>query len=327
MQITTKIDNLKNHQNYLLIKKHIHQFMAQEGITQVELPTLSPCLIPESYLDIFRTTNTHFDSKPEMYLTPSPEIFLKRLLVEGMESCYYLGNSYRNNEPISIKHNHEFTMLEFYKNNTTYKEIGELTLKLFNYLAKKIFNNTTIIYKNKKIDLTKYEYITVEESFKKYTGITNIFDHQEFFKQAQEKGYRTENLSYVDLWSLIYGTDIEPFLGTNNCPTIIYDYPPELAAMVNIDQKTNLAQRLEIYIEGIELGNCGNESTNDTNLKAFKNRLKVDSNVNYQQDTDFINIISKLKPCSGIAIGVDRLALILLSLNSIQDLQLINLKI
>lgn len=326
MNITTKIINSDNHQKYLQIKSLIRDFMSLEKITAVEVPVLSPCLIPETYLDIFETTNTHFDDKPKMYLTPSPELFLKRLLVSGLESCYYLGLSFRNNEPISIKHNHEFTMLEFYKNNASYMDIADITLKLIQHLTKGINGTNQITYQGKTVDLTSYEKITVADSFKKYAQIDNIFNHEKFFKDAQSRGYRTENLSYVDLWSQIYGIEIEPHLGTNGKITLIYDYPAELAAMVNIDPQTNLAQRLEIYINGIELGNCGNESTENTNIKGFKDRLKKDSHISYSQDTEFIDIIQRLLPCSGIAIGVDRLAMVLMDLKSIQDMQLINLE-
>lgn len=326
MKITTKIINLDNHQKYLHIKSLIRNFMSLEKITQVEVPVLSPCLIPETYLDIFKTTNTHFDDQPEMYLTPSPELFLKRLLVNGLESCYYLGLSFRNNEPISVKHNHEFTMLEFYKNNQSYMDIADITLKLIRYISQEINGTDKITYQGVTVNLTSYEKITVAQSFKKYAQIDNIFDEQKFFQQAKSRGYQTENLSYVDLWSQIYGIEIEPHLGTNGKITLIYDYPPQLAAMVNIDPITNLAQRLEIYINGIELGNCGNESTENTNVEGFKKRLLADSHVNYISDSEFIDIIQKLPPCSGIAIGVDRLAMILIDLKSIQDMQLINLE-
>lgn len=326
MKITTKITNLDNHQKYLRIKSLIRDFMAIENITPVEVPVLSPCLIPEGYLEVFETTNTHFSDHPKMYLTPSPELFLKRLLVNGLNSCYYLGSSFRNNEPISIKHNHEFTMLEFYKNNANYMDIANITLKLIRYIAHKVNGTNQIHYLGKTVKLTNYEKITVAQSFKKYAQIDNIFDHEIFFKQARNRGYDTKNLSYVDLWSLIYGLEIEPQLGINGKITLIYDYPIELAAMVNIDPQTNLAQRLELYINGIELGNCGNESTENTNLDGFKNRLSIDSHVNYSPDSEFLDIIQQLPPCSGIAIGIDRLAMVLIGAKSIQDMQLINLE-
>lgn len=326
MKILTKITNFDNHQKYLHIKSLIRDFMAKENIVPVEVPVLSPCLIPETYLDIFETTNIHFDDHPKMYLTPSPELFLKRLLVNGLNSCYYLGLSFRNNEPISVKHNHEFTMLEFYKNNASYMDIADITLKLMQYIAKDLNGTNQITYQGVTVDLTSYEKITVADSFKKYAQINNIFDHDKFFKEAESRGYDTKNLTYVDLWSQIYGIEIEPHLGTNGKVTLIYDYPAELAAMVNIDPKTNLAQRFEIYVNGIELGNCGNESTENTNIEGFKKRLQTDSRVTYNQDSEFIDIIQKLPPCSGIAIGVDRLAMVLINAKSIQDMQLINLE-
>ncbi len=324
VSIETNLTNLKNHQKFNQIKRLIDDFFQKEKFTQIDVPLLSPVLIPESYLEIFKTDN--------FYLIPSPELYLKRLMVAGLGDCYFLGKAFRNNEPREVKHSHEFTILEFYRLNKDYFDIITDVMNLLSFIAKKLYGKKEIIYQGKKINLNKFEKITVADAFKKYTGITDIFNHKEFFKQAKAKGYRIDNMNYTDLWSQIYGLSIEPHLGKNGLPTFIYEYPRELAAITQFDEERNVAQRFEFYIEGIELGNCGNEATENTNIKEHQNRFKNDIKIrkklkmNYiKPDYEFIDVLSKLPPSAGIAIGIDRLIMLFANLTSIQDLQVINI--
>lgn len=318
MQIKSNISNLKNHQKFLAVKKLINEFFETEKFSQIDVPLLSPVLIPESYLEVFKTDN--------FYLLPSPELFLKRLMVQGLGDCYFLGKAFRNNEPLEIKHSHEFTILEFYRINKNYFDIVADVMNLLRFIAKK----DEIIYQNKTISLKDYEKITVAEAFKKYADIDDIFDHDKFFARALELGYRIDNMNYTDLWSQIYGLTVEPHLGKNGLPTFIYEYPRELAATAQFNEEKNVSERLEFYIDGIELGNCGNASTDKTNIEEHKTRMQKDIEIRKENkmkyiepDLEFIDVLQKLPPCAGIAIGVDRLAMIFADLLSIQDLQLI----
>lgn len=325
VSIETNLTNLKNHQKFNQIKRLIDDFFQKEKFTQIDVPLLSPVLIPESYLEIFKADN--------FYLIPSPELYLKRLMVAGLGDCYFLGKAFRNNEPREVKHSHEFTILEFYRLNKDYFDIITDVMNLLSFIAKKLYGKKEIIYQGKKINLNKFEKITVADAFKKYTGITDIFNHKEFFKQAKAKGYRIDNMNYTDLWSQIYGLSIEPHLGKNGLPTFIYEYPRELAATAQFNKEKNVSERLEFYIDGIELGNCGNASTDKTNIAEHKKRMARDikirkeNNMKYiKPDFKFIDVLQKLPPCAGIAIGVDRLAMLFANLLSIHDLQLIQIE-
>lgn len=320
MEIKCQINNLKNHQIFIKIKSLINDYFRDNGFLEIDTPLLSPKLIPESYLEVFETENLYSENKEKLYLIPSPELFLKRLIVAGIGNCYSLGKSFRNNEPVEKKHSYEFTMLEFYRVNADYFDIADDVMNLLRFISKNLFGKEKIKYQDKNIDLKKFEKITVAEAFEKYAEITDILNHQKFFKQAKNKGYRVEGMDYTDVWSQIYGIEVEPNLGKNGLVTFIYEYPPELAAVIKINKK-NIAERFEFYIEGIELGNCGNEGVEiEEYRKRFENEAKL---VNYKTDDEFINVLQNLSKCAGIAIGVDRLVMIFADVKNINDLKLI----
>ncbi len=329
VEIKSNISNIKNHQIFLKVKELSKSFLNKSKFIEVDNPLLSPRLIPESYLEIFETKNLFKKKDNQLYLIPSPELFLKRLIVDGIGNCFSLGKSFRNNEPVEIKHSFEFTMLEFYRVNGTYFDIIDDVMNLLRFITKEMFNKNELMYQGKKIDLKSYEKITVAQAFGKYAGISKIFDHKVFFQQAKNKGYRVENMDYTDVWSQIYGVEVEPNLGKNGKVTFIYDYPPELAAITKINE-SGIAERFEFYIEGIELGNCGNEGLE---IEEYKNRFykdieirKENGLVDYKPDIEFISILEKLPKCAGIAIGIDRLAMIFANVDKISDLQLISIE-
>ena len=135
MKIETNIDNLKNYKIYLKIEQAVNEFLKKKGYLKVDLPVLSPALIPESYLEVFETEFRYLDKRQKLYLTPSPELFLKRLLVAGIGNCYYLGRSFRNSEPSSSWHQPEFTMLEFYKIGVNYLELANEILEMLRFIS------------------------------------------------------------------------------------------------------------------------------------------------------------------------------------------------
>lgn len=329
VEIITNIDNFDNHQLFLEVKRLAGIFLRQSGFVEFDTPLLSPKLVPESYLEIFETKNLFEKKDRELYLIPSPELFLKRLIVATNKNCYFLGKSFRNNEPVEKKHNFEFTMLELYRVNGDYFDIMNDVMNLLRFLSKGISGKEEINYLDKRIDLVDFEKITVARAFKKYAGISNIFDHKTFFEEAEKKGYRVDGMNYVDVWSQIYGIEVEPNLGRDGKVTFIYDYPPELAAITKINED-GIAERFEFYIEGIELGNCGNEGVL---IDEYKERFDADIKIRqknglieYRPDKEFISVLRNLPKCAGIAIGMDRLAMIFAGATSISDLQIVSVK-
>lgn len=345
MKVHVQTGNLENYKIYLKVIKAIDEFLEKKRYLKIDLPTLSPALIPESYLEVFETEFKYLDKKDKLYLTPSPELFLKRLLAYSIGNCYYLGKSFRNSDPSAKLHSFEFTMLEFYKMNADYMNIADEVLEMLSFISqrvivseakqsqKKITSSPSASRNDKLPSFDRWEKLTVAEAFKKYAQISQkeLFDHHLFLKEAQKKGYRIEGFTYEDVWSQIYVQEIESNLGVNGYPTLIYDYPKEFAALAkhNLDGKT--AQRFEFYINGIELGDCYSELTDwKEQQKRFVQeayKRKKQDKISHPIDKGFIEALKYgLVDCSGIAIGIERLAMIFAGVDSIDKLKLINIK-
>jgi elongation factor P--beta-lysine ligase len=324
---------LENYKTYLKIEEAIHQFFKKNKYLRLDLPVLSPALIPESYLEVFETKFRYFDKKQKLYLTPSPELFIKRLLTEKIGDCYYLGKSFRNAEASSSLHFPEFTMLEFYKVGSDYNFMKKETSRLLLYIVNKVLKSKIITYRGKTIHLDqRWEEISLAEAFERFCQINaeDLFNKKNFFKVAEKRGYKTDKFTYVDLFSQIYVQEIEPNLGINGRPTIIFDYPKELAALAKLNPDGKTAQRFEFYIAGIELGNCYTELTdwkaNKTKFFEEEKQRRKDNKIKHTIDWGFINALKKKMPkCSGIAIGIDRLAMIFADVFDINQLKLINI--
>ncbi len=333
MKILTNLENLQNYKKSLLILKAIEEFLEKKGYLKIDLPVLSPALIPESYLEVFETEFRYLNQKEKLYLTPSPELFLKRLLAYGVGDCYYLGKSFRNSDPPSTLHGFEFTMLEFYKMGASYMDIANEVLEMLQHIKFKI-QNSKFKMKDIKLKLNRWEKISVFEAFEKYAGISEkeFFNHSLFLKKAKQKGYQVDGFSYEDIWSQIYTQEIEPNLGKNGYPTLIYDYPKEFAALAKSNEDGKTAQRFEFYIDGVELGDCYTELTDwkeqEQRFLKEKKERKKQGKIIHPVDKGFIEALKYgLKPCSGIAIGVERLMMVFLGLESINQLKLINISI
>lgn len=331
MKIQTNIQNLNNYKIYLQIEQAVNEFLQKKGYLKLDLPVLSPVLIPESYLEIFETEFFYFDKKDKLYLTPSPELYIKRLIAYGVGDCYYLGKSFRNSEPNSSFHSFEFTMLEFYKVNASYMDMADEVLEMLNYIQMKI-QNSKLNFGIKNLKFNKWEKLTVAEAFKKYAGISEkeLFDKQLFLKKAEKKGYQVKGFSYEELWSQIYVQEIEPRLGKNGRPTLIYDYPKEFAALAKLNSDKKTAQRFEFYIEGVELGDCYTELTDwqeqQMRFKEEGKKRKKMGRIIHPIDKGFIDALKYgLPSCAGIAIGFDRLVMVFLGENSINSFKLITI--
>jgi len=326
MKIQTNVGYLDNYKTYLQIEEAVHEFLKKKGYLKIDLPVLSPALIPESYLEIFETKFKYFDKKEKLYLTPSPELFLKRLLVAGIGNCYYLGKAFRNSEPNSTWHLAEFTMLEFYKVGVNYLELADEVLEMLQFIANRL-NRPGMT-----ISFDKWEKLSVAEAFNKYAAINEkeLFNQKLFIKKAKNKEYKINGVSYEDLFSQILAQEIEPRLGKNGYPTLLYDYPRELSSLAKLSKNRKVAERCEFYINGLEVGGFCTELNNykeqekrfiQESKKRKKNKL-----INHAIDKGFIEALKYgLLDCTGAGIGFDRLVMIFTNVDSIDKVKLINI--
>ena len=188
------------------------------------------------------------------------------------------------------------------------------------------------LYQNNLISLQRWEKLTVAEAFKKYAHISEseLFSHADFIDKAKKKGYKVEGFTYEDVWSQMYTQEVEPHLGMNGYPAIIYDYPKEFAALAKLNPDGKTAQRFEFYIAGLELGDCYTELTDwkeqEKRFAEEDEKRKKSGKIIHPIDKGFIEALKHgLTDCAGIAIGFDRLAMIFSDTTSIDELKLISI--
>lgn len=332
MKIVTETAHLAAYQKYLQVLDATHAYLRAQGYLPIDLPVLSPALVPESYLEVFETEFRYQSEKEKLYLTPSPELFLKRLLAYGIGNCYYLGKSFRNADPSATLHSPEFTMLEFYRTKASYTDIADEVLNLLRFIADKRGMDGEIVYQGEKISLEHWEKLSVSEAFEAYAGISpsDLFDPGMLEKHANSKGYHTDGFTYEDIFSQLYVQEVEPHLGKNGFPTLLYDYPKEFAALAKLNPDRRTAQRFEFYIAGIELGDCYTELVDakeqeERFVKEQETRKKL-HRTQHPIDKGFIEALQYgLIDCAGIAIGFERLAMVFSNVTSINELKLVSI--
>ncbi len=321
-------DNPTLWQQYFVREKvirAIRSFFEKENFHEIETPILIAHPPAESYLDVFETTLLNRQREPtKAYLSTSPEIPLKKLMVAGLGDCYSLTHAFRNMETQGKRHNPEFTVLEWYRVSADYFDI----MKDCENLLLAIAGGRGLTYQRKQIDFTPpWERITVVDAFKKYAKINfnEFFDIDTARIVASGKGYKVEkNNTWEQLYNQIFLNEVEPRLGRGK-PTIVYDFPAAVAALAKLKKNDmRFAERFEFYIEGLELGDCYGELTDPVESeKRFDFQMKEIKRLGktaYDYDHDFIDALKVgLPTCSGIAVGVDRLIMLLADVPNIAD--------
>ncbi|MEG6611385.1 lysine--tRNA ligase [Pseudoclostridium thermosuccinogenes] len=307
------------------IIKSIRKYLDDRGFLEVDTPLLNtipggaaakPFITHHNTLDI------------DMYLRIAPELYLKRLIVGGLERVYEMGRMFRN-EGMSVKHNPEFTMMEVYQAYTDYKGMMELAEGIISTAAQEVLGTTKVVYQGQEIDLTPpWNRMTMIEAVKKYTGVDFdlINSDEEARKVAEEKKVRVEGkLSKGEVLNLMFEEFVEEHLVQ---PTFIYDYPVEVSPLTKRKpDRPELTERFEIFITGREMGNAYSELNDPIDQKErFINQVKKreagDEEAN-MMDEDFITALEYgMPPTGGLGIGIDRLVMLLTDSYSIRDVLL-----
>lgn len=308
----------------------IRGFFKAKQFHEVEVPILTGHPAAESYLDVFTTTIIDRKKNPiPAYLLTSPELPIKKLLAAGIGNCYTITKSFRNTEMGDNLHNPEFSILEWYRSHATYMDIAKDCEALFLTILKALNRDPSVFsYQKNTINLTApWQKISVSEAFAHYADINfeDFFDNQKARKISAAKGYTVEpDNSWEQLYNQIFLNEIEPYLGKST-PVILYDFPAAVAGLAK--KKTSdprYAERFELYIGGLELGDCYTELTDWKEQKErFDDELVKISHMgktSYVYDYDFIEALKAgIPPCSGIAVGIDRLLMLLIDTPDIKD--------
>lgn len=312
------------------ITKAIRNFFWQEKFLEVETPQLVPLPSMEPYLEVFETTL--LDERRNNYqgfLTSSPEFAMKKLLAGGFENLFQVCKSFRNQEGWSERHNPEFTILEWYRINSDYTELMTDCENLFQYIANTVFQTTTITFRGHTFDLSQpWERLSVPDAFAKYADIDleTLLSAEKLLHTAAKKGYTiSPETTWEEAFNQIFLNEIEPHLGTGPQPTILYDYPAEMAALSRKKEADpRLAERFEFYFAGLEMGNAFSELTDwqeqQRRLEADRAEKQRIGRTLFDIDQDFIEALKMGIPdCAGIAVGVDRVCMVFLNADTIQD--------
>lgn len=307
----------------------IRSFFDARRFHEVETPILIGNPPAESYLDVFQTTLLDRKRIPHpMYLSTSPEVPLKKLMVAGIGNCYSITKSFRNTEMQSRTHNPEFTILEWYRVHTTYRTIMDDCEAMILHIAESLNKSTVLTYQGKSFDLSKkWERISVQDAFMKWAhvNLVDFFNIEKAREICSKKGYTVQTSNtWEELYNQIYLNEIEPHLGVDT-PTIIYEFPGSMAALAR--KKPNdarFAERFEFYIAGLELGDCYGELTDwkeqETRFTDELKELKRLGKTTYDYDHDFIDALKEGMPeSSGIAVGIDRLVMLFANVTHIAD--------
>ena len=308
------------------IIKEIRRFMDENGYMEVETPILTTVATG----DAARPFMTHHNTLDlQMYLRIAPELNLKRLIVGGFDKVFEIGKNFRN-EGMDIKHNPEFTNMEFYSAYQDYNDMMDISEKLISTVAKNTLGTTTITYQGQEINLAPgWKKITMIEAIKEVTGIdfNTINTDEEAQAIAKEKGVEYEEIKNTrgHIINEFFETFVEETLIQ---PTFIMDYPIELSPLTKKKKEDpRLVERFELFIGGREYGNAYSELNDPIDqyerfLKQVEAKEKGDEEAG-GMDEDFVNALEiGLPPTGGMGIGLDRLIMLLTDSASIRDVLL-----
>jgi lysyl-tRNA synthetase, class II len=303
----------------------IREFMVSHAFLEVETPMLHP--IPGgANARPFKTHHNALDQ--EMYLRIAPELYLKRLIVGGFERVFEINRNFRN-EGISVRHNPEFTMMEFYAAYWDYQDLMTFTEGLIRHAALQTVGTTTLSYGGKPVDLSQpFERLTIREAIQKHTQAAALVDDAAWLIQALKKlGLNEEKnalskRSLASLQVLYFEETVETQLWQ---PTFICEHPVEISPLARAsDTRPDVTERFELYITGREFGN-GFSELNDAQEQAARFASQVAAKDGGDDeamffDHDFVRALEYgMPPTGGCGIGIDRLMMLLTDSPSIRD--------
>ena len=303
----------------------LREFMVSHDFLEVETPMLHP--IPGgANAKPFKTHHNALDQ--EMFLRIAPELYLKRLIVGGFERVFEINRSYRN-EGISVRHNPEFTMMEFYAAYWNYRDLMDFTETLVRTIAEKAAGGQQLSYGGKPVDLAQpFERLTIREAIVKYTDAGDKVDDAEWLTHAVKKlglsedKHRLSGRSLASLQVLYFEETVEEKLWQ---PTFIMEHPTEISPLARAnDDRPEVTERFELYITGREFGN-GFSELNDAEDQAARFNAQVDAKDSGDDeamfyDHDFVRALEYgMPPTGGCGIGIDRLMMLLTDSPSIRD--------
>ncbi len=303
----------------------IRRYLDGQGFIEVE----TPMLVANAGGAAARPFETHFNALDEdVKLRISLELYLKRLIVGGMDRVYEIGRVFRN-EGVDTRHNPEFTLMELYQAYTDYHGMMDLTENLYRHLAQEVLGTTTIVYNGIEMDLGKpFERITMVDAVKKYSGVdfNEIHTLEEARAIAKEKGVEFEaRHKKGDILNLFFEEFVEEHLIQ---PTFVMDHPIEISPLTKKKPgNPDYVERFEFFMNGWEMANAYSELNDPIDqrerFKAQEEALSQGDEEANTTDEDFLYALELgMPPTGGIGFGIDRMTMLLTDSQAIRDVLL-----
>ena len=303
----------------------IRKYLSGEGFMEVE----TPMLVQNAGGAAARPFETHFNALNEdLKLRISLELYLKRLIVGGLEKVYEIGRVFRN-ECLDTRHNPEFTLMELYQAFTDYHGMMDLTENLYRFVAQEVLGTTQIVYKGIPMDLGKpFERITMVDAVKKYAGVD--WNEVETLEQARELA-KEHNIEFEerhkkgDILNLFFEEFVEEHLLQ---PTFVMDHPVEISPLTKKKpENPEYVERFEFFMNGWEMANAYSELNDPIDqrerFKAQEELLAQGDDEANTTDEDFMNALEiGMPPTGGIGFGIDRMCMLLTGAEAIRDVLL-----
>ena len=303
----------------------IRKYLSGEGFMEVE----TPMLVQNAGGAAARPFETHFNALNEdLKLRISLELYLKRLIVGGLEKVYEIGRVFRN-EGLDTRHNPEFTLMELYRAYTDYHGMMDLTENMYRFVAQEVLGTTQIVYKGIPMDLGKpFERITMVDAVKKYAGVD--WNEVETLEQARELA-KEHNVEFEerhkkgDILNLFFEEFVEEHLLQ---PTFVMDHPVEISPLTKKKpENPEYVERFEFFMNGWEMANAYSELNDPIDqrerFKAQEELLAQGDDEANTTDEDFMNALEiGMPPTGGIGFGIDRMCMLLTGAEAIRDVLL-----
>ena len=303
----------------------IRKYLGGEGFMEVE----TPMLVSNAGGAAARPFETHFNALDEdLKLRISLELYLKRLIVGGLERVYEIGRVFRN-EGLDTRHNPEFTLMELYQAYTDYHGMMDLTENLYRFVAQEVLGTTKIVYNGVEMDLGKpFERITMLDAVKKYSGVdfNEIHTLEEARAAAKEKHVEFEERHKKgDILNLFFEAFVEEHLIQ---PTFVMDHPVEISPLTKKKpENPEYTERFEFFMNGWEMANAYSELNDPIDqrerFKAQEEQFAAGDKEANHTDEDFLNALEiGMPPTGGIGFGIDRMCMLLTDSAAIRDVLL-----
>ena len=300
----------------------IRRYLDGEGFMEVE----TPMLVSNAGGAAARPFETHFNALDEdLKLRISIELYLKRLIVGGMEKVYEIGRVFRN-EGLDTRHNPEFTLMELYQAYTDYEGMMELTENLYRHVAQEVLGTTTIVYNGIEMDLGKpFERITMKDAVKKYAGVDwdTVETLEDAKAVAKEKGIEIQpHFKKGDILAALFDEFAEEHMIQ---PTFVTEHPIEISPLTKKKpDDPDYVERFEFYMNGWEMANAYSELNDPIDqrerFKAQEEALAAGNEEANTTDEDFMNALEiGMPPTGGIGYGIDRMVMLFTNSAAIRD--------